>query len=259
MLACTSRIICVAQLVVLWKSDPLPSWSHGVSLKKSDSWNRLPCWCHLKSTMTLFWKAIGQVLASSMGIATPNHCPIVSWCTRQRTCRVHNGKTLQKKSSRTYSHHMIFACRSCRSKDRASWRKGSNRAENSVHAQTMSAPPRSSRLLRQFKAFSTCAHVGRTADFQPFPTHLTSLLQNLLPATSLSLLFWSHCLDEPSKTIWLWHFTSQLPPCAELSHSGNRSCRPSLSQGISSADRPARTARWFALQLWSKIPSHWTL
>lgn len=108
---------------------------------------------------------------------------------------------------------------------------------HSVHAQTMSAPPRSSRLLRQFKAFSTCAHV-RTADFQPFPTHLTSLLQYLLPATSLSLLFWSHCLDEPSKTIWLWHFTSQLPRCAELSHSGNRSCRPSLSQGISSADRP---------------------
>ena len=163
----------------------------------------------------------------------------VSWCTRQRT----------KNSCRTYSHHMVFA-------------DANDRTGQKIYSPRTRCPLLPDLVDSANSKLSPpvhCAHVGRTADFQPFPTHLTSLLQYLLATRILfgtkAMKAFRCCfgpivlIDEPSKTIWLWHFTSQLPRCAELSHSGNRSCRPSLSQELSSADRPARTARWFALQL----------
>jgi hypothetical protein len=102
-----------------------------------------------------------------------------------------------------------------------------------------------------------CAHVGRTADFQPFPTHLTSLLQYLLATRILfgtkamkafRCCFGPSVLMNQAKYLVVAFHQSIAAMCRIVTQ-----WKPVLPTIFVSrtflCSRPARTARWFALQL----------
>lgn len=128
-------------------------------MKKSDSWNRLPLLMSFEiyndSVLESHWPS-ACVLHGDRNVQPLS----VSWCTRQRT----------KNSCRTYSHHMVFA-------------DANDRTGQKIYSPRTRCPLLPDLVDSANSKLSPpvhCAHVGRTADFQPFPTHLTSLLQYLL-------------------------------------------------------------------------------